>query len=92
MAIITSLRKSTKGTFGKIIMWGMFFIMLGGYGFAGVLLRFFKSGGMQGVALINGIDVSHSYFAQEVDRQKDYFASIRRQFGLFDRLQLCLAS
>ncbi|MFT6765343.1 MAG: hypothetical protein ACJAZS_000219 [Alteromonas naphthalenivorans] len=78
--IIMKLRKGLQGKFGKGILIGLFIALTGGIGISSLLMRFLGNG-MDGIAKINGYDVSQGKFQRatiDADRQ---IAMIRQQYG-----------
>lgn len=81
MAIIVSLRKAIKGPVGKILMGGIFLTMFGGFGLSKIFLKFFKGGTFEGVALVNGIDISRQSFQTAVAQEDQRISAVRQQYG-----------
>ncbi len=81
MAIIVSLRKAIKGPVGKILMGGIFITMFGGFGLSRIFLKFFKGSSFEGVALVNGIDISRQSFQAAVAQEDQRISAIRQQYG-----------
>lgn len=78
--IIIKLRKGIQGPLGKGILIGLFVALFGGIGLANLVVRL-VGGGIDGVARINGFDVSTNRFQRatiDADRQ---LSMIRQQYG-----------
>jgi hypothetical protein len=78
--IIMKLRKGIQGPIGKGILIALFIALTGGLGLSGVIMRVL-GGGMDGVAKVNGYEVSNGKFQRatvDADRQ---IAMIRQQYG-----------
>lgn len=81
MAIIISLRKVIKGTAGRIFMGFLFLAMFGGLGLSRVLLKYLGGGSIEGIAEVNGVEVSRQLFQKTVAQEDRKLSHIRQQYG-----------
>ena len=81
MAIIISMRKFIKGTAGRIFMGLLFLTMFGGIGLSGILFKFFKGNNFEGIALVNGVEITRQVFQQAVAQEDRQISHIRQQYG-----------
>ncbi len=81
MAIIISMRKFIKGTAGRIFMGLLFLTMFGGIGLSGILFKFFKGDKFDGVAMVNGVEISRQLFQHAVAQEDRQISLIRQQYG-----------
>jgi parvulin-like peptidyl-prolyl isomerase len=81
MAIIISMRKFIKGTAGRVFMGLLFLTMFGGIGLSGILFKFFKGNNFDGIALVNGVEISRQLFQQAVTQEDRQISLIRQQYG-----------
>ncbi len=79
--MIIALRKMIKGTAGKVFMGIIFLAMFGGFGLSKIFLKLFKSENFEGVALVNGVDISKMNFHSMVKQEEDRILSMRQQYG-----------
>lgn len=81
MAIIISMRKFIKGTTGRVFMGLLFLTMFGGIGLSGILFKFFRGNNFDGIALVNGVEISRQLFQQAVGQEDRQISLIRQQYG-----------
>ena len=81
MAIIISLRKAIKGTAGRIFMGFLFLAMFGGLGLSRVLLKYLKGGSIDGIAEVNGVEISRQLFQKAVAQEDRKLSQIRQHYG-----------
>ena len=78
--IIMKLRKGLQGPIGKGILIALFVTMFGGLGFSGIIMRFVGDG-VEGVAKVNGYDISNNKFQRAIKDADHQLAMIRQQYG-----------
>jgi hypothetical protein len=78
--IIMKLRKGIQGPLGKGILIGLFVALFGGIGLANFIGRAF-GGGMDGVAQVNGFEISGSRFQRATIDADQQLSMIRQQYG-----------
>ena len=78
--IIMKLRKGIKGPIGKGILIALFITLFGGLGFSGVIMKLL-GGGIEGVAKVNGYEISNSKFQRATIDADHKIAKIRQQYG-----------
>ncbi len=81
MAIIISMRKFIKGTAGRIFMGILFLTMFGGIGLSGILFKYFKGNSFEGIAMVNGVEISRQLFQRAVAQEDRQISQIRQQYG-----------
>jgi parvulin-like peptidyl-prolyl isomerase len=81
MAIIISMRKFIKGTAGRIFMGLLFLTMFGGIGLSGIIFKFFKGNNFEGIALVNGVEISRQLFQSAVAQEDRQISHIRQKYG-----------
>lgn len=81
MAIIISLRKIIKGTAGRIFMGFLFLAMFGGIGISGILLKYLKGDTVDGIAKVNGVEITRQLFQKTVAQEDRQISYIRQQYG-----------
>jgi parvulin-like peptidyl-prolyl isomerase len=81
MAIIISVRKFIKGTAGRIFMGLVFLTMFGGIGLSGIIFKFFKGNNFEGIAMVNGVEISRQLFQTTVAQEDRQISYIRQQYG-----------
>ncbi len=79
--MIIALRKIIKGTAGKVFMGFIFLAMFGGFGLSKIFMKFFKSDTFDGVALVNGVDISRMEFQAMTKREEDRILAMKQQYG-----------
>lgn len=78
--IIMKLRKGLQGPIGKGILIGLFITLFGGLGFSGIIMRL-VGGGVEGVARVNGYEISNGKFQRATVDADHQLAMIRQQYG-----------
>ncbi len=78
--IIMKLRKGLQGPIGKGILIALFVTMFGGLGFSGVIMRF-VGGGVEGVARVNGYNISNGKFQRATEDADHQIRMIRSKYG-----------
>lgn len=78
--IIMKLRKGIQGPIGKAMLIALFVAMFGGLGFSGIIMRFF-GGGVEGIAKVNGYNISNGKFQRATVDADHQVAMIRQQYG-----------
>ncbi len=81
MAIIISMRKFIKGTAGRVFMGLLFLTMFGGIGLTGIIFKFFKGNNFEGIAMVNGVEISRQLFQNAVAQEDRQISHIRQQYG-----------
>ena len=81
MAIIISMRKFINGTAGRVFMGLLFLTMFGGIGLSGIIFKFFKGNNFEGIAMVNGVEISRQLFQTAVAQEDRQISHIRQQYG-----------
>lgn len=78
--IIMKLRKGIQGPIGKGLLLALFVALFGGLGFSRIIMRFL-GGGIEGIAQVNGYEISNGKFQRATQEAEQKIAMIRQQYG-----------